>query len=158
MEEADPHPPLSPSISPLTPLQVDPVTDTAMAPRGPCPLLFLILVLLATSLAQLRKGASNQQFVNQHIEFTKSSTPNDQGYCDRMMQRQGLTCPACKASNIFIHAPFSQVQNICGCGGKHVFRNIYASITHLDITECQLTSSFLGCCDTEPQSSEVESM
>ncbi|EMP38811.1 Ribonuclease [Chelonia mydas] len=98
---------LSPSISSLTPLQLDPVTDMAMAPWGPCPLLFLILVLLATSLAQLRKGASNQQFMNQHINFPKSSTPNDQGYCDCMMQRQGLTRPACKASNIFIHAPFS---------------------------------------------------
>ncbi|CAM5096097.1 unnamed protein product, partial [Natator depressus] len=117
-----------------------------MAPWGPCPLLFLILVLLATSLAQLRKGTSNQQFMNQHINFPKSSTPNDQGYCDCMMQRQGLTRPACKASNIFIHAPFSQVQNICGCGGKHVYGNIYVSIAHFDISECQLTSSFLGRC------------
>ncbi|XP_077687842.1 ribonuclease-like [Eretmochelys imbricata] len=129
MEEADPHPVLSPSISPLTPLQVDPVTDTAMAPQGPCPLLFLILVLLATSLAQ-----------------ESSSAPNGQGDCKRLMQRRGLTCPTCKASNIFIHAPFSQVQNICGCGGKHVYGNIYVSIAHFDITECQLTSSFQGRC------------
>ncbi|CAM5153375.1 unnamed protein product [Eretmochelys imbricata] len=107
-----------------------------MAPQGPCPLLFLILVLLATSL----------QFVNQHIDFPSSSAPNGQGDCKRLMQRRGLTCPTCKASNIFIHAPFSQVQNICGCGGKHVYGNIYVSIAHFDITECQLTSSFQGRC------------
>ncbi|EMP37575.1 Ribonuclease [Chelonia mydas] len=56
--------------------------------------------------------------MNQHIDFPRSSAPNDQGDCKRLMQRRGLTCPACKASNIFIHAPFNQVQNICGCGGN----------------------------------------
>ncbi|XP_065421675.1 ribonuclease pancreatic-like [Chrysemys picta bellii] len=113
---------------------------------GPCPLLFRTLILLAICLAQLSEGASNQQFVNQHIDFPRSSAHNDQGYCNRTKQCRGLTRSACKASNIFIHAPFSQIQNICSRGGKHVYGKVYASIARFDHTECQLTSSFLGCC------------
>ncbi|KAH1182011.1 hypothetical protein KIL84_009765 [Mauremys mutica] len=75
-----------------------------------------------------------------------SSAHNDQGYCNCMMQRRGLTRSACKASNIFIHTPFSQVQNICSRRGKHVYGKVYASIARFDHTECQLTSSFLGRC------------
>ncbi|TFJ97011.1 Ribonuclease [Platysternon megacephalum] len=77
----------------------------ALAPRGPRPVLLLPLVLLTTGLAELSEGASYQQFVNQHVDFPRSRVPNNQNYCDLLMQRRGLTHPACKLINTFIHAP-----------------------------------------------------
>ncbi|CAM4655866.1 unnamed protein product, partial [Caretta caretta] len=81
---------------------VDPVTDIAMASRGPHPALLLPLILLAASLAQLREGTSYSQFLNQHIEFPKSSASSDQISCELMMQRQGLTRPFGITGDIFI--------------------------------------------------------
>uniref|UniRef100_A0A674IM61 Ribonuclease A-domain domain-containing protein n=1 Tax=Terrapene triunguis TaxID=2587831 RepID=A0A674IM61_9SAUR len=127
MEEADPHPALSPSISPQSPLQVDPVTDT------------------------LSEGASNQQFVNQHIDFPRSSAHNDQGYCNRMMQRRGLTRSACKASNILIHAPFSQIQNICNRGGKHVYGKVPSPLVGTETLSLSPASASLGAHHTIQQ-------
>ncbi|CAM4550479.1 unnamed protein product, partial [Lepidochelys kempii] len=126
---------------------VDPVTDIAMASRGPHPALLLPLVLLATSLAQLREGTSYSQFLNQHIEFPKSSASSDQISCELMTQHQGLTRPFGITGDTFIQAATNQVQGVCSSGGKRVRDNVYNSIARFHITTCQLTSiSPLGHC------------
>ncbi|CAM5096108.1 unnamed protein product [Natator depressus] len=117
MEEPDPHPMLSPAVFSLSPLQVNPVTDVAMGPRGPRPLLFLTLVLLAVCLAQLSEGATYRQFLTRQVDFPKTSASNDWLYCNCIMRRQGLTRPVCKPTNTFIHAPAGQVQAICSAQG-----------------------------------------
>ncbi|CAM5153336.1 unnamed protein product, partial [Eretmochelys imbricata] len=118
-----------------------------MASRGPHPALLLPLILLATSLAQLREGTSYSQFSNQHIEFPKSSASSDQISCELMMQRQGLTRPFGITGDTFIQAPTNQVQGVCSSGGKRVRDNVYNSIARFHITTCQLTSiSPLGHC------------
>ncbi|XP_039353199.1 ribonuclease-like [Mauremys reevesii] len=114
---------------------VDPVTEMAMAPRGP--VLLLPLVLLTTGLAQLTEGASYQQFVNQHVDFPRSRVPNNQNYCDLLMQRRGLTRPACKPINTFIHEPAGQLRDICGRGGRHIKRNLYDSKRTFRVTTCR---------------------
>uniref|UniRef100_A0A8C3S9K0 Ribonuclease A-domain domain-containing protein n=1 Tax=Chelydra serpentina TaxID=8475 RepID=A0A8C3S9K0_CHESE len=98
-------------------------------------------------------GTSYSHFLSQHIEFPKSSASSDQNYCKLMMQHRDLTHPFCITSNTFIQAPTNQVQGVCSSGGKWVCDNIYNSImcctqniARFDITECQLTSSFLGRC------------
>ncbi|TFJ95826.1 Ribonuclease [Platysternon megacephalum] len=96
MEEADPHPTVSPAISPLSPLQVDPVTDTAMAPRGPCPWLFLTPVLLAAGLAHFRPRDTYERFMREHVNFPKTSATNDHCYGNLLLRRQNLTGPFCK--------------------------------------------------------------
>uniref|UniRef100_A0A8C8RWX6 Ribonuclease A-domain domain-containing protein n=1 Tax=Pelusios castaneus TaxID=367368 RepID=A0A8C8RWX6_9SAUR len=117
-----------------------------MAQRGHHYLLFLPLILLAADLAQLSEGVGSPQFLNQHIDYPRSGSIIERGYCDRMMQRRGLTRPVCKATNIFIHAPASQVRTVCDRGGKHVHGNIYDSIAHFQLTVCQLVSSIGGRC------------
>ncbi|CAM4656010.1 unnamed protein product, partial [Caretta caretta] len=89
-----------------------------MALRGPFPLLFLTLVLLATSLAQHRPSNRNQRFLRRHVDFPKTSAPNDQSYCNTMMQRWGLTRHFCKITNTFIHAQAPLLQAICILGGR----------------------------------------
>ncbi|CAM5096093.1 unnamed protein product [Natator depressus] len=116
---------------------VDPVTDTAMALKGPRPLLFLTLVLLAASLAQLSEGASYQQFVTRHFDSPKTRAANDRLYCNRMMQSRGLTRVFCKRRNTFIHAPAGQLQAICARGGTHVRLNLYDSLESFNVTTCR---------------------
>uniref|UniRef100_A0A8C3FQH7 Ribonuclease A-domain domain-containing protein n=1 Tax=Chrysemys picta bellii TaxID=8478 RepID=A0A8C3FQH7_CHRPI len=67
--------------------------------------------------------ASYQQFVNQHVDFPRSRVPNNQNYCDLLMQRRGLTRPACKPINTFIHAPAGQ--------------NLYDSTGTFRVTTCR---------------------
>ncbi|TFJ99640.1 2-oxoglutarate and iron-dependent oxygenase domain-containing protein 3 [Platysternon megacephalum] len=126
---------------------VDPVTDTAMAPRGHHSVLLLPLVLLATGLAQLSEGASYSQFLNQRIDLPKSSASTDQNSCELMMQCRGLTRPFCITSNTFIQAPTNQVQGVCSSGRKRIRDNVYNSIARFHVATCQLTSiAPLGLC------------
>ncbi|XP_005284274.2 ribonuclease-like [Chrysemys picta bellii] len=138
MEEADPQTALSSSISSHSPLQVDLVTEMAMAPRGPRPSLLLPLILLAATLAQLSEGANYQQFVRQHIDHPKTRAPNDRLYCNLLMQRRGLTRRRCKPTNTFIHAPAGQLRDICSSGGRPVSRNLYDSNRSFSVTTCRV--------------------
>ncbi|XP_050774014.1 ribonuclease-like [Gopherus flavomarginatus] len=109
-----------------------------MAPKGPRPLLFLTLVLLAACLAQLSEGASYRQFLNRHVDFPKSGGGNNRLYCNRIMQRRGLTHPVCKPTNTFIHAPTSQVQAICRGAGRCHGRNFCDSNSSFHLTTCRV--------------------
>ncbi|KAH1182143.1 ribonuclease-like [Mauremys mutica] len=106
-----------------------------MAPKGPHPLLFLTLVLLAACLAQLSEGANYRQFLNRHVDFPKSG--NDRLYCNRIMQRRGLTRPVCKPTNTFIHAPANQVQAICTYAGRCHGRNCDSNAS-FSLTICRV--------------------
>ncbi|XP_067388334.1 ribonuclease-like [Emydura macquarii macquarii] len=118
-----------------------------MAPRGPRPVLILLLVLLAAGLAQLSEGASYRQFLTRHVDFPRTRAPTNQIYCNTLMQRRGLTRPVCKPTNTFVHAPPAQLQAVCHGGGKRLRKNLHNSITHFHLTACQLTSvSPLGRC------------
>ncbi|KAH1182203.1 ribonuclease-like [Mauremys mutica] len=109
-----------------------------MAPRGPRLTLLLPLILLAATLAQLSEGASYRQFVRQHVNHPKTGAPNDRIYCNLLMQRRGLTRPRCKPTNTFIHAPTSQLRNICGRGGRPVSGNLRDSIRSFSVTTCRV--------------------
>lgn len=117
-----------------------------MAARGPRPWLLLPLVLLVASLAQPSAGESPRQFSNRHIDFPRSGPPADQGYCNRLMLRRGLTRPTCLPSNVFIHAPAARVHAVCRGAGKRLFGKVYASLASFQLTKCQLTSGIPGRC------------
>ncbi|XP_050774005.1 ribonuclease-like [Gopherus flavomarginatus] len=128
-------------------MKVDPVTDAAMALRGPHPLLFLTLILLAAGLAQISECASYRQFVTQHFDNPKTNAANDRLYCNLLMQRRGLTRIFCKRRNTFIHAPAGQLQAICARGGTHVSLNLYDSLESFNVTTCRvLPRSLPGNC------------
>ncbi|KAG6920945.1 ribonuclease-like, partial [Chelydra serpentina] len=117
---------------------VDPVTDKAMAPRGPRPTLLLPLILLAATLAQFSEGASYPKFVREHVDHPKTGAPNDRVYCNRLMQRRRMTWHLCKPTNTFIHAPKGQLRVICGRGGRPVGGNLYDSNRSFSVTTCRV--------------------
>ncbi|XP_067400690.1 ribonuclease-like [Emydura macquarii macquarii] len=119
-----------------------------MAPRGPRPVFFLLLVLLAAGLAQLSEGASYQQFLTRHVDFPKTGAPNDLIYCNTLMQRRGLTRPVCKSSNTFVHAPPAQLQAVCHGAGRWYTRNLFDSNAAFPLTMCEvLPGSLPGLCN-----------
>ncbi|XP_032620438.2 ribonuclease-like [Chelonoidis abingdonii] len=123
---------------------VDPMTDTPMAPRGSCPLLFLTLILLATCLAQnIVLPNSYERFVSEHVDFPKTTPPKGQSYCNVMMRRLSLTHPGCRPSNNFIHAPTRQVGAICSRSGIYVYPSLNQcdSLKAFLLTTCKLVFS-----------------
>ncbi|XP_030395709.1 ribonuclease-like [Gopherus evgoodei] len=110
-----------------------------MALKRPHPMLLLVLVLLAGWLARLGQGASYPQFVRQHVDYPKTRARNDRSYCNLMMQRRGMARP-CKHTNTFVHAPASQLRDICGRAGRPAGRNLRNSNNRYRITICRLAS------------------
>uniref|UniRef100_A0A8C8S0E3 Ribonuclease A-domain domain-containing protein n=1 Tax=Pelusios castaneus TaxID=367368 RepID=A0A8C8S0E3_9SAUR len=105
---------------------------------GPHPLVFLTLILLATSLAQVTPGARYRQFLTRHVDFPKTSTTNDRIYCNLLMQRRGMTRPICKPTNTFIHTPADQVQAICRHAGRCHRQNLCDSNAAFRLTTCRV--------------------
>uniref|UniRef100_A0A8C3SNR3 Ribonuclease A-domain domain-containing protein n=1 Tax=Chelydra serpentina TaxID=8475 RepID=A0A8C3SNR3_CHESE len=113
-----------------------------MAPRGPCPLLFLTLVLLAAGLAQLiRPPDSYPKFVREHVDFPKSRPPKGQSYCDHMMQLLSQSMGVCKLTHTFIHAHASRLRTICTSGGRCNKYNECDSNAAYPLTICRVRRS-----------------
>ncbi|TFJ97002.1 protein furry-like protein [Platysternon megacephalum] len=113
-----------------------------MAPRGPCPFLFLTPILLAAGLAQIiRPADSYQKFVSEHVDFPKTRPPSGQSYCDHMMRRLSQNTGVCKLTHTFIHAPTSQLRAICTSGGGRCNQyNGCDSIAAYPLTTCLVRS------------------
>uniref|UniRef100_A0A8C4Y5W1 Ribonuclease A-domain domain-containing protein n=1 Tax=Gopherus evgoodei TaxID=1825980 RepID=A0A8C4Y5W1_9SAUR len=110
-----------------------------MALRGPCPLLFLNLVLLVTGLAQIISPPdSYQNFVNEHVDFPKTRPPKGQSYCDHIMQCMCQNMAACKLTHTFIHAPASRLRTICNSRGRCNLYNECDSNAAYPVTSCWL--------------------
>ncbi|KAG6924143.1 ribonuclease-like [Chelydra serpentina] len=109
-----------------------------MAQRGPHPLLFLTLVLLAAGWAQLSEGSGYFDFVDRHQDKPKTFAFDDRHYCDIMMKRRGLTHPSCEPTNSFIHSTASQLQDICSHTGTHVSATLYDSKASFNVTTCRV--------------------
>ncbi|XP_074838800.1 ribonuclease-like [Carettochelys insculpta] len=107
-----------------------------MAVRGPVLLLLLALAVLLGGLARLGEGSSYAQFLRQHVDHPKTPAQNNRIYCNMMMRRRGMTSP-CKRINTFVHAPASQLQTICGPGGRPVGRNLHDSNSRYRLTTCR---------------------
>ncbi|XP_044842496.1 ribonuclease-like [Mauremys mutica] len=152
MEEADPHPALSPSISPLSALQVDPVTDTAMALRGPRPALLLPHILLSGSLGLIGERNKYEQFKRKHVDFPKTSNTHGKTYCNYMMKERNMTNDTyCKPVNTFIHDTEQAIKAICKEKGILVKDNIYKSNTTFKLTICKLKSQNGQSCTYEEE-------
>ncbi|XP_039355101.1 ribonuclease-like [Mauremys reevesii] len=111
-----------------------------MALRGPCPLLFLTLILLATGLPQIRPPDSYPKFVSEHIDFPKTRPPTGLTYCNYMMWLLSRKLGMCKLIHTFIHAPTSQIRAICTTGGKCNQNNECDSNTAYPLTTCRVRS------------------
>ncbi|XP_038226260.1 ribonuclease-like [Dermochelys coriacea] len=113
-----------------------------MVPSGPCPLLFLTLILLIAGLAQIiRSPDSYQKFVSEHIDFPKTRPPNGQSYCDHIMWHLSQNMGVCKLTHTFIHAPVSWLWAICTSGGGRCNQyNECDSITAYPLTMCWVLS------------------
>ncbi|XP_039355266.1 ribonuclease-like [Mauremys reevesii] len=141
---------------------VDPRTDIAMAPRGPCPALLLPLVLLASCLV-LASGQPcvelNKIFQRHHVESPRTTVPNPSSYCNTMMKRRGLYYTAV---NTFIHAPPLSINSICLFGTPRP-DGLRESRAFIPVTTCRYNPRIrsyrgtyvsrkivIGCCNRLP--------
>ncbi|XP_054850889.1 ribonuclease-like [Eublepharis macularius] len=118
-----------------------------MSSKDSCWRLLRLAILLAAFLVQSRKGASYRDFVRQHIAHPRTRAPNLNTYCNRMMQRRGMTRGTCKAVNTFIIARPKAVQNICRRGGTRVnrHRDLYNSRRRFRVITCSNRGLYPRC-------------
>ncbi|TFJ99631.1 protein ITFG3 [Platysternon megacephalum] len=118
-------------------LQIDPVTDMAMAMRGPRLALLLPHILLPGSLGLIGERYRYEQFKKKHFDYPKTSDPDNQNYCNYMMKERNMTNRTyCKPINTFIHACEQEIQAICYC--ERISNNIYESREIFSLTICEL--------------------
>uniref|UniRef100_A0A7M4F2S2 Ribonuclease A family member 4 n=1 Tax=Crocodylus porosus TaxID=8502 RepID=A0A7M4F2S2_CROPO len=86
---------------------------------------------------EIRPAASYRQFVSRHVDQPKTNAPNNNAYCNRLMQSRGLTC---KLTNTFIHNPLNEVKAICTHGGTRFRNNLFDSNRSFTLTVCRLVS------------------
>ncbi|XP_044842430.1 ribonuclease-like [Mauremys mutica] len=113
-----------------------------MALRGPCPLLFLTLILLAAGQDDviIRPTDSYPKFVSEHIDFPKTRPPTGLTYCNYMMRRLNQKLGMCKLIHTFIHAPTRRIQTICTTGGRCNQNNECDSNAPYHLTTCRVRS------------------
>ncbi|XP_050773988.1 uncharacterized protein LOC127031283 isoform X1 [Gopherus flavomarginatus] len=128
-------------------LQVDPVTDTAMALRGPHPALLLPLDLLSGSLGLTGECDKYEQFMKRHFDCPKTSNIHET-YCNYMMKERNMTC---KCINTFIHAPEEDIKAICKKKGILDKDSIYKSNTTFNLTVCKLKTQNGQSCTYEEE-------
>uniref|UniRef100_A0A8C8VJC2 Ribonuclease A-domain domain-containing protein n=1 Tax=Pelusios castaneus TaxID=367368 RepID=A0A8C8VJC2_9SAUR len=129
----------STSLSPHTRHWVDPAGGTAMAPRGPCPLLFLTLVLLATCLALAQGESHYEKFLRQHVDSSDPSPTDPRRFCNLLMRRREMaTSSSCKHLNTFIHSSAEQIGSICDDGGEPAGGDLRLSEDSFPLTVCKL--------------------
>ncbi|XP_075768314.1 ribonuclease-like [Pelodiscus sinensis] len=74
-----------------------------------------------------------EDFLWDHWDYPKTSFPNQDNYCDRMMWYRRLYG---KPKHIFIHAPIHKILNVCRGGGIHLGGGWYKSKDYFTVTEC----------------------
>uniref|UniRef100_A0A8C0GXA6 Ribonuclease A-domain domain-containing protein n=1 Tax=Chelonoidis abingdonii TaxID=106734 RepID=A0A8C0GXA6_CHEAB len=118
------------------------MTVQARHSTGPCPLIFLTLILLAAGLAQIiRPPNSSQNFVSEHVDFPKTRPHSGQTYCNYMMWCLSQKIHMCKLTHTFIHAPTSRLWAICTSrGGRYNQYNECDSFTAYLLTTCLVHS------------------
>ncbi|KAM9121372.1 ribonuclease pancreatic-like [Pangshura tecta] len=135
-------------VRPKSHHQVNPVTDTDMAPRGPRPALLLPLALLSGSLGLTGECDKYEQFKKRHFDYPKTSDIHNETYCNYMMKKRNMTC---KPKNTFIHAPEEDIKAICEKKGIPVKDNIYKSNTTFNLTICKRKTQNGKACTYEEE-------
>lgn len=143
--------------SPLSPLQVDLVTDTAMARSGPCPALLLPLVQLTVCLALAsRQSCYDRNYVfRHHMDLRWLSCNRHNSYCNMRMKKMTIYG---KPVNTFVHAPSEHLNHICMGNGIPIPPNLLRSTRFYLATTCTYNKSLsytgrlfheqiiVGCC------------
>ncbi|KAH0626310.1 hypothetical protein JD844_001222 [Phrynosoma platyrhinos] len=106
-----------------------------------------MLTLLLTCLIRSQVSPQNprhEKFWRQHQDFPRTKVAG-QNYCGTMMLRRRMARP-CKDTNSFVHAPKSQLKDICGWAGTHYRRDLRLSKEQLSVTTCKLQGTSHGQC------------
>ncbi|EPQ05092.1 Ribonuclease 4 [Myotis brandtii] len=105
-------------------------------------LLLLLLTLLGLGLVQPSYGQGTYEgFQRQHVDST--GTGGTDLYCNRMMQRRGMTSDGCKKFNTFIHEDIGTINNICRTPNIRCKRgrmNCHAGVVR--VTDCRNTGGY----------------
>ncbi|XP_058038541.1 ribonuclease-like [Ahaetulla prasina] len=96
-----------------------------------------LFIVLAAVLMLGTFAADYETFVKHHCDNPKSNVGDH--YCNKMMQRCGMTSPKCKEVNIFIHAPKKKIIDVCGDGREAINNRLRRSKNR--VTTCTMKGS-----------------
>ncbi|XP_015687069.2 ribonuclease-like [Protobothrops mucrosquamatus] len=84
-------------------------------------------------------GQTYEDFLTKHYDNPKSNV-GDQ-YCNKMMQKRGMTKPKCKEVNSFIHTTKNNIIDVCGTGGVAIDDRLRRSNKQFQVTTCKMKGS-----------------
>ncbi|XP_066486965.1 ribonuclease pancreatic-like [Tiliqua scincoides] len=112
-----------------------------------CWLLVRLAILLGILLVRSSEEATYRDFQKRHIDFPKTEASSDSAYCNTMMALRQRTL-SCKPTNTFINASPTDVQQVCGSGGRRYRKNLYDSLQPFPVVVCRIkvrSSPDSGC-------------
>ncbi|XP_042328082.1 probable inactive ribonuclease-like protein 12 [Sceloporus undulatus] len=110
-----------------------------MAHKSQCLGLSMALIMMAATWATMVSAESYQKFLREHVDYPTTQVPDDQHYCDLMMQRRKMaTSSYCKHLNTFLHVDTAQIQAVCGQAGEPTTGDLRESDASFPLTVCHL--------------------
>ncbi|XP_026576409.1 ribonuclease-like isoform X1 [Pseudonaja textilis] len=98
-----------------------------------------LFIVLAAVLMLGTFAADYETFLRQHYDNPKSNVGDN--YCNKMMQRRGMTQPKCKEVNTFIHDTKNKIIAVCGDGGEAINNRLRRSKKQFRVTTCKMKGS-----------------
>ncbi|XP_026543867.1 ribonuclease-like [Notechis scutatus] len=79
--------------------------------------------------------ADYKRFLRQHYDNPKSKDADS--YCNKIMQKRGLSSPKCKMMNTFIHDMKKKIIDVCGNQGVPFRGRLRRSKAQFQVTTCK---------------------
>ncbi|XP_032093784.1 ribonuclease-like [Thamnophis elegans] len=98
-----------------------------------------LFIVLAAVLMLGTFAADYPTFLEHHFDDPKSNVGDH--YCNKMMQRRGMTKPKCKEVNTFIHDTKNNIIAVCGDGGEAIDNRLQRSKKQFRVTTCKMKGS-----------------
>ncbi|XP_070623390.1 ribonuclease-like [Erythrolamprus reginae] len=98
-----------------------------------------IFIILAAVLMLGTFAADYETFLRQHYDNPPSNVGDK--YCNKMMQKRGMTKPKCKEVNSFIHDTKKNIIDVCGDGGEAIDSRLRRSKEQMRVTTCKMKGS-----------------
>uniref|UniRef100_A0A8C6XCF3 Ribonuclease A-domain domain-containing protein n=1 Tax=Naja naja TaxID=35670 RepID=A0A8C6XCF3_NAJNA len=103
-----------------------------------------LFIILAAALIMDNYTADYRKFLREHYDNPKNK--GGDYYCNKIMQKRGLSSPKCKMMNTFIHDTKQKITDVCGDQGVPLSGRLRHSMAQFWVTTCKVK----GFSDTPP--------